>query len=142
MNRAKLETELIRDEGLKLESYQDTVGLWTIGVGHCLGQERRMVTITRDEALALFRADVDMAIEVAERLAPYAFQWPIYSDACERALVNMAFNLGEKKLAGFKKFFAALEARDFKGAAEAMMASKWATQVGDRAKRLRDMVLA
>ncbi len=58
----------------------------------------------------------------------------------ERALVNMAFNLGGR-LAGFKKFLKAVNARDWPTAAVEMMDSKWATQVGDRATRLRDQIL-
>jgi len=59
----------------------------------------------------------------------------------------MAFNLGARLLE-FKKFLAAYNARDWKTAADEMMASKWANQVGDglggrldRAERLRAMIL-
>ena len=40
----------------------------------------------------------------------------------------------------FKKFLGALESKDYKTASEEMMDSRWATQVGPRAVRLRDRV--
>jgi len=43
-------------------------------------------------------------------------------------------------LGGFKKFLKAMEEGDFQTASVEMMDSRWATQVGDRAKRLRDRV--
>lgn len=140
INRRLLDTELIRDEGIRLESYKDSVGLWTIGVGHLLGTERRMTTITRDEAWALLGQDVDTALDTAHYIAP---MWaaPEWDGARGRALANMAFNLGRQRLLGFKKFGGAINAFDWPTAAKEMMDSKWSTQVGARATRLRDMIL-
>jgi len=56
-------------------------------------------------------------------------------------MLNMTFNMGRARLAGFKKFLACLKANDFVDAADQMMDSAWATQVGQRAVRLRDMML-
>ena len=53
----------------------------------------------------------------------------------------MGFNLGITRLLKFKKFLAALEQHDWETAAVEMMDSRWATQVGPRATRLRDRVL-
>jgi len=53
----------------------------------------------------------------------------------------MAFNLGITRLLNFKKFLGALELKHYKTAAAEMMDSRWATQVGPRATRLRDRVL-
>lgn len=140
INRDLLKQELMRDEGVRLESYQDSVGLWTIGVGHLLGPTRRMTTITRDEMWALLEHDIDIALDGTHLLAT---RWgnPEFSSARGRALVNMAFNLGVNRLAGFKKFLAAYKAGDWKTAAKEMMDSRWAQQVGPRADRLRDMIL-
>jgi lysozyme len=53
----------------------------------------------------------------------------------------MCFNLGHPRFSKFKKFIYAMQVSDWERAAEEMMDSKWATQVGDRAKRLRDRML-
>lgn len=152
-NLIQLRKELERDEGLRYESYQDSVGLWTIGVGHLLGEKRRMTEITFSECEALFTQDVKIAEQIIRRFVPKVGQYVIQglgeglkkgsyaiSPIRERALINMAFNLGYR-LSGFKKFLAAVNAEDWETAAKEMMDSKWAQQVGDRAVRLRDQIL-
>ena len=139
-NLKQLRDELMRDEGIRLDAYQDTVGLWTIGVGHLLGKEKRMTEITKFEAEALLDADIWVAWALAKVYAPTVVNNALYGHSRERALVNMAFNLGTR-LGGFKRFLAAVNAHDWTTAAREMMDSKWAKQVGARAIRLRDMVL-
>ena len=53
----------------------------------------------------------------------------------------MCFNLGLGKLKGFKKFLRAMSTQVWNVAAEEMLDSKWANQVGERASRLALMVL-
>ncbi len=138
MNRDLLKAELTKDEGAKLDAYQDTVGMWTIGVGHLLGTQKRMITITVEEMYALLNEDIESSIELAESIVGSAFQK--LSDRRQRALVNMAFNLGPR-LKGFMHFLDAVRKGNFVVAGQEMLASKWATQVGARALRLRDMIV-
>jgi len=137
VNRALLRTELQRDEGLRFQAYQDTLGFWTIGYGHLLGSTPRMQLITHDEADALLEMDIDTAMALTGFLAPGLIA---SEDARARAVTNMAFNLG-MKLAGFKKFLAAVHSDNWPVAAAEMMDSLWAKQVGVRAARLYDMML-
>ena len=58
----------------------------------------------------------------------------------QRALVDMAFNLGRTRLAGFKAMWAALERGDYHAAAVEALNSKWARQVGPRAQRIAKMI--
>lgn len=140
MDRKKLRDELIRDEGRVLTSYQDSSEerLWTVGIGHLLGPTRRVITITDAECEAWFDHDAGAAEIVARSLAP---GFDLLSDARQRALVNMAFNLGGR-LAGFKRFLTALNAQNWQQAALEMADSKWAKQVGARAERIQAMILA
>ena len=62
-------------------------------------------------------------------------QRPRY-DVRQRVLVNMAFNLGLGGLATFRSMLGCVAAQDCDGAAGAMEASVWYTQVGARAHRL------
>ncbi len=55
------------------------------------------------------------------------------SKARQKALISMAFNLGVEGPMGFTKMLSAL-------AAEEMLASKWAAQVGTRAMELVGMM--
>jgi lysozyme len=52
----------------------------------------------------------------------------------------MAFNLGLPRLLTFHDMIAALGRQDYGAAADAMLASRWAVQVGDRARRLAQMM--
>jgi lysozyme len=141
MDQNALKSELIHDEGFKLSAYRDSVGLWTIGVGHLLGNEARMTRITYAEAMALLDADIQVATATVFKLVPELFQISTehYTDVRLRALVNMAFNLGPK-LAEFHVFLEAIAKEDWAAAGVAMMQSKWAKQVGNRAVRLRHMI--
>lgn len=136
MDREKLREELIRDEGLRLTAYRDSVGLWTIGVGHLLGETPRMTEITLAEAYALFEADINMAEMKARFHAGSAEN----EDVRWRVLVNMAFNLGDR-LGQFKRFLGAIGVGDWTNASVYMLESKWAKQVGGRAIRLSRMML-
>lgn len=137
MDRLTLKAELVRDECIggkpALEAYRDSIGLWTIGVGHCLGIHKRMEQITPEESDAF----LDMDIRVAEaRINKLALD---LDDVRQRALINMSFNLGDRLLE-FSKLIAALKAKDWEEAAAQALASKWATQVGKRADRIAALI--
>lgn len=133
----KLRLQLIRDEGIRLEAYQDSVGLWTIGIGHLLGPSKRIKTITEAECDALFAWDVMLAEGVADWALP---SWRTLDPARRRAIINMAFNLGGR-LTQFVRFRQAVAAENWPAAGGAMMSSKWARQVGARAIRLQGAIL-
>ncbi len=61
-------------------------------------------------------------------------------DNIKNALMNMCFNLGINRLLGFKRMIAALEDNDYTKAAFEALNSKWANQVGDRAKDVALMI--
>ena len=134
MNRVQLIEELKRDEGVVLTLYICSAGKNTIGVGRNVDDRG----ITEDESDYLLGNDIDLCVDELEN----NFTWyKNLSDARQRVLVNMCFNLGLTRLLGFKKFLAALEAEDWDRAAEEMLDSKWAVQVGPRSTRLRDLLL-
>ena len=134
MNRVQLIEELKRDEGVVLTLYKCSAGKNTIGVGRNVDDRG----ITEDESDYLLGNDIDLCVDELEN----NFTWyKNLSDARQRVLVNMCFNLGVTRLLGFKKFLAALEAEDWDRAAEEMLDSKWAVQVGPRSTRLRDLLL-
>ena len=128
-----LRDQLIQHEGIRLSPYRDTVGKLTIGVGRNLDD----MGITRDEALFL----LDNDILRAQSAVIHALPWSTTLDRPRfEVLVNMAFNLGINGLLGFAKFLAALQAGDYPTAAQEMLDSRWATQVGQRALELATIV--
>lgn len=124
--------QLIRHEGMRLKPYTDTVGKLTIGVGRNLTD----VGISSDEALVLLDTDIDRAVATCAE-----FPWFARLDAIrQRVLIDMAFNLGSSKLRTFRATLAAIEQGDYVKASDQMLKSKWATQVGQRARTLARMM--
>jgi lysozyme len=133
-DESTLTQELMRDEGVKLKPYRCTAGKLTIGVGRNIEDNG----ISNEEAAFMLKADIKNCERDLDILLP---GWKDFSDTRQRVLLNMVFNMGRARLSGFKKFLACLKMNDFTGAADQMMDSSWATQVGQRAVRLRDMML-
>ena len=137
-DREKLRAELERDEGRRARAYQDTEGIWTIGVGWNL------------EANALPDDVIDRLLELSigeaeKTLDGYLRDWRKLDEDRQRVLLNMAFNLGASRLAGFKRlksclvgYLATGRASWLRHAADEMLASEWSNQVGPRATRLAD----
>ena len=134
MDRERLIEELKRDEGVELKAYQDTEGIWTIGIGRNLQD----VGVSMDEAEYMLANDIDVAGGELQR----TFDWfEGLSDARQRVCINMCFNLGLTRLLGFKKFLAAMAVGDWETAGVEMLDSKWSRQVGARSTRLKDLLL-
>lgn len=133
MNLDRLKRDLRRHEGVRSKPYQDSLGIWTVGVGRNLN-----IGLSHDEIEYLFENDVNHAIQAARALVP------MFSDldhTRQEVLVNMAFNLGAVGLARFRKFLDAIDRLDFKAAAGEMEASRWFEQVGSRGPELRNRML-
>lgn len=75
-------------EGLELEAYQCSAGVWTIGYGHTVGITKGMI-ISQDEADAYFGND----IEVFEQGVSNLVKVPLTQNQFD-ALVSLAFNIG------------------------------------------------
>jgi len=129
----KLKEMLIKHEGLKLKPYHCTAGKLTIGVGRNI--EDRGISLTT----ALQMLDEDIEISVAELIKNFP-RYITLSENRKMVLIDMCFNLGWPRLRGFKKMFAALEVEDYNEAANQMLDSNWAKQVGQRAKTLEAMM--
>ncbi|MGO4210571.1 hypothetical protein AB4Y89_21680 [Terriglobus sp. 2YAB30_2] len=151
--------------------YLDTEGLVTAGVGECLETADeacaffgRNVTADYDHVAAMPKGMVasrywypgcplltdaqidarrDKSIAIAEgdarKLVP---PFSGLSPTRQAVLVDMSFNLGHKRLAGFTKTLALLAAGDFNAAADEMLDSAWAKEVPKRAKRDSDLMRA
>jgi lysozyme len=128
----KLTQQLRRDEGEVLHAYQDHLGYWTLGIGRLI-DKRKGGGISEEEAAYLLSNDIDKySTELTQKL-PWVES---LDEARKGVLFNMAFNLGVPGLLGFKQTLGAVQAGEYEKAAEMMLLSKWAGQVGDRAKRL------
>jgi lysozyme len=119
---------LIKHEGMKLTPYLCPAGKLTIGCGRNLDD----VGISNDEALLLLANDVKGTLRQTEY-----FPWfKGLNQPRQIVIASMLFNLGFSKFLEFKKLLAALKQNDFDKAANEMLASMWAGQVGKRATEL------
>lgn len=133
MNRAQLIQDLVRDEGLAKRPYVDSVGKTTIGVGRNLDD----VGLSDDEVMVLAANDLDRVEAELDRNVPW---WREMPEARQRALANMAFNLGWPRLSGFRRMLGHLKSGAPEAAAREALDSKWAVQVGDRAGRIAELI--
>ncbi len=124
---------LIHQEGLILKPYKDTVGKLTIGVGRNLED----TGISESEAHHLLANDILKRYkELTERL-PW---FKRLDDVRQLALLSMAFNLGTDGVLKFHRMLAYLHVKDYETAANESLNSKWATQVGRRAREVAEMI--
>lgn len=134
MDLDMIERQLVRDEGLKLTPYYDSVGKLTIGVGRNLADNG----IRENEAMFMLRQDVRQAIEECQTF-PFFMK---LNEPRQAVMVNLMFNIGMTRLLSFKKMLAALSKLDYNEAAAEMLNSLWAKQVGPRALRLSEQMLS
>jgi lysozyme len=148
--KAHLLEELVKHEGLRLQVYQDTLGIDTIGIGRNLKDrgiskeeldELDIPTIDHvyeygiTEADAMLLAENDVQIVEEELLRAH----PCVEDldaVRQLVLVDMAFNMGVPRLCKFKKMWNAIHEKKFDIAAKEMLDSRWATQVKSRSVKL------
>ena len=139
MNKEQAKIEIKSDEGLRLRKYKDSEGNWTIGYGHLMTpyEVRTIEEITKEQADFIFGVDFHNAIIDCKRTFSSFYT---YSDARQRALVNMMFQLGETRLRKFKDMLAAISMYDWETAASECLDSKYARQCPNRAGRVAKML--
>jgi lysozyme len=133
LNRDAMVKQLRLHEGERLKPYRCTAGKLTIGVGRNL-EDRG---ITAEESAMLLANDITAMETELMRALPWVAQ---LDEVRQRVLIDMAFNLGVQGLLNFKRTLAAVQAGQYQQAAAMMLESRWAQQVGQRAKRLSDMM--
>lgn len=127
-----LKNMLVQEEGYSQFPYPDSEGILTIGIGRNLESNG----ISMSEALTMLDNDVKESIDfLNEHFAYFKNLEPIR----QIVLIDMAFNL-KNRLLGFIQTLAAIQAGNYQLAAQEMLNSKWAKQVGRRAVRLAKMM--
>ena len=123
-------------EGCRLQAYQDTLGVWTIGYGHTKGVKKGD-TCTQSQADQWLKDD----IEKATHDLVVALPWVSTLDSVRfDALVNMSFNLGITKLLTFNTFLGYMKAGKYAQAALDLAGTLWAKQVKGRAVFIATMI--
>lgn len=144
-NMAAYECQLKIHEGVKYVSYLDTLGLPTGGIGHLLRanevtQYPVPTPISAETVSAWFREDAQTSIKAAQILLTIDV-WGDLSDVRKRAVADLAYNMGQSRLAKFVRFFAAMKAGDYNAAGDSLRNSKWYTQVARRGPNIITMIV-
>ncbi|WP_082501474.1 lysozyme [Methylobacterium sp. Leaf88] len=117
------EAVLIAREGRRLTAYRDSVGIWTIGIGHTAAAGPPLVTpglrLTAAACDALFRRDVARYVRAVDDAIQDALPDALPDHAFD-ALVSLCFNIGPSAFAR-STVVRRLKAGDRDGAAAAIL---------------------
>jgi GH24 family phage-related lysozyme (muramidase) len=136
-----LQPVLETHEGKKNHPYQDTKGIWTIGIGHNMSSplpsDMEMALnangfITDEMIAELFSKDMEIAIDSCYKIYPDFDNFP---EKVQIALVDIMFNFG---LLHWQTAFAntihLINTKKWDAVEYHLRKSLWYTQVGQRAK--------
>jgi len=126
---------LKRHEGVRSHVYLCSAGYETLGVGRNISESG--LGLTEDEIDFLLINDIT---RVKQELTDTYFWFPALNEARQDAMIDICFNLGLTRLRGFVKAIEAMSREQFDIAADEFMDSRWATQVGNRAVEVTEMI--
>ena len=133
MNIQRLRQQLVTHEGVELKPYRCTSDKLTIGVGRNI-EDRG---ISHATAMQMLDEDIDICINELQQTLSY---WNDLPSRVKEGLINLCFNMGISRLMAFKKTFAYLRSGDFSKAADELLLSRYANQVGQRAVDVANMI--
>ena len=133
MNKNRFIKQMRFHEGVRNKVYKDHLGIETIGVGRNLVDRG----LSDEEVDYLLTNDITI---VENELDNGLSWWRDLDEVRQRALADLAFNKGLPRLHGFVKMLDALQRRDYHAAADELLDSKYAKQVGERSNRVAEMI--
>ena len=133
---SEIKDRIQQHEGFRKDTYLDTLGNETVGVGHKVIEGEEVPT-TIDGLLDLYDKDFDKALNNAKSIID---EDSISPDAFG-VLVEMNFQMGKQGTLGFEKMLAALKDRNYKLAAQELLDSKFAKQTPNRAMALAEILM-
>jgi GH24 family phage-related lysozyme (muramidase) len=142
MSEKDIKDMIIKHEGIRYEPYKDSLGLWTVGVGHLIGDGRSLPPeynrkFSHEEVMAMFDKDYDKHRKQAESNVP---GFSKFDSMGQGALTDLTFNMGPGWPKKFPNTSKKLAAGDTEGAAAGLTDSLWYQQVKSRGPTIVDMV--
>jgi GH24 family phage-related lysozyme (muramidase) len=139
---------IAQNEGTRLSTYTDSMGVPTIGVGSNLNEQANQdylsnagydvdkvmsgqQSITQDDAMGMLQNSMGTAQSDAQNFAG-SDAWDSMSSGQKTALTDMSYQLGSNRLGGFKNMQADIQSGDWQGAADEMGDSSYCNQVPSR----------
>lgn len=141
-NNAAFVCQIKYHEGVRYESYQDGPVI-SAGVGHLLRANELALyplgtPVPKEQVEKWLEEDIKISIKIAKTLCKDS--WNDLSDIRKRAVVDLAYNLGQPRLSKFTKFLEAMNSKNFDKAVIELKNSKWYTQVGRRGPNITTMI--
>jgi lysozyme len=133
MNIQRLRQQLIKHESIELKPYRCTSDKLTIGVGRNI-EDRG---ISHETAMQMLDEDIDICINELQQTVSY---WNNLPSRVKEGLINLCFNMGISRLMAFKKTFGFLREGMYSKAADELLDSRYANQVGQRAVDVANMI--
>lgn len=132
---------IIHHEGIRHKPYKDSLGLWTVGVGHLIGDGKSLPPeynreFSNEEVMEMFEKDFVHHKQAAEKIPGY----DNLNDKGQAALVDLTFNMGPAWFKKWPNFTRNLKEGNTEGAAKSLEDSKWYTQVGRRAPTIVSLI--
>jgi lysozyme len=123
-----------RHEGVRNKPYKDSLGLWTVGVGHLIGDGKSLPdawnrTFTDQEVNDLYDKDFDHHQKAAASIPGY----DKFNSGGQGALTDLTFNMGPSWIKRFPSTAKSIAKGDGIASAAGLTDSKWYGQVGSRA---------
>ena len=138
MDIEHLKKDIMFEEGVKYEVYNDHLGYKTFGVGHlcrATDPENDMevgTSVSKERVDECFEVDLYVAINDAEKFC----EGMEVDDNIKECVTHMVFQLGLPRLNKFRNFKQALVDGDIAKAQAEMKDSLWYRQTTNRAERL------
>ena len=142
-----LPADLIKDEGMRNEAYYCSERKRTIGIGFNIHDPTKLIhpdlkpyanneqTFMSDEVALRILDDVidivyaETAAVIGNEAKPYDRSvWDSLTTGQQVSLCNMCYQMGRKRLSGFKKMIACIRAGDWEGAQDEAKDSLWFKQ--------------
>jgi lysozyme len=129
---------ITKEEGSRNKAYQDSKGLWTIGVGHLIKEDEQYLltaTLTNDQVEDLLRKDLKWCSEAVETSVKVPLEQHQFD-----ALYSLCFNIGGTNFAK-STVVKKINENDMQGAADAILNWNKPEVLINRRKRERALFL-
>lgn len=128
--------DLKRDEGWVPHAYQDHLGYWTIGYGFLI-DKRKGGRLPKHIGNQWLQWEIEQRWRELTDAEPWLDDQP---EDVQRALANMAYQLGVSGVLRFRKMLQALRDGNREKAAQEALDSLWAAQTPARAERVAELI--
>ena len=141
MSEDEIKKMIIRHEGIRNRPYQDSLGLWTVGVGHLIGDGKSLPQewnreFSNDEIMKMFNEDYASHRLAAQRIPSF----DKLNTKGQGALTDLTFNMGASWIDKWPMLKKQLASQDVSAAAANLEGSKWYGQVGGRAPEVVNLL--